>query len=39
MGADRLNWISGSDDLNHQWHCHCQPSGSGVIKINTEAVI
>jgi hypothetical protein len=39
MGADKINWISGSDDLNHPFHCHCQPSGSGVIKINTEAVL
>jgi hypothetical protein len=39
MGADKINWISGSDSLNHPYHCHCQPSGSGVVKINTEAVI
>jgi hypothetical protein len=39
MGADKINWISGSDSLNHPLHPHCQPSGSGVIKINTGAVI
>jgi|GEM_PF-4499824 len=39
MGADKINWISGSDSLNHPRHCHCQPSGEGVIKINTGAVI
>jgi hypothetical protein len=40
IGADKIDWISGSDSLNHPWHCHCQPQGTHAeVKINKEAVI
>jgi hypothetical protein len=40
IGADKINWISGSDILNHLYHPHCQPQGARAeIKINKDVVI